>query len=247
VSFLFYFWVFFDRDLEKVYIKRNPHLYAIGPNGENLNFRVLARWLGLCVVFSILIFYLSLIALKDGGGMTSGYHGLMQYTNHGPGNGEGGGLIVFGTTIYTMLILVMGYKVLFECRSIIHGEWPFAFTRKDVGKEGFWDRLAYSWVGVSWLSLFLFVFAAYMLELIGRKPSISFSAFSGGLTHTLGLRSIAWMLLIIIPIIAMAADVAGKLFGTMYYPSQTQIHCEMQSADVRKEKRLPLILTKQKY
>jgi len=236
----------FDRDVEKAYIQRNPHLYAIGPNGENLNSRVLARWLGLCIVFSAIFFYLSLFAFEDGGSMTSGYDGLMQYSNHGPGDGEGGGIIVFGTTVYAILILAMGYKVLYECRTIINGEWPFAFTRKDVGKERFWDRLAYSWVGVIWLSLFFFIFVAYVLQLMAMKPSVSFSAFSGGLTHTLGLRSIAWMLLIIIPTIAMAIDVAGKLFGTMYYPSQTQIHIEMQSVDVSKKKRLPLILTTKK-
>merc|ERR1712238_300241 len=233
----------FDRDVEKAYMQRNPHLYAIGPNQENLNFRVLARWLGLCVVFCAIFFYLSLFALEGGGGMTSGYDGLMQYSNHGPGDGEGGGIIVFGTTVYAILILAMGYEVLYECRTIINGEWPFAFTRKDVGKERFWDRLAYSWVGVIWLSLFFFIFVAYVLELMARKPSISFSAFSGGLTHTLGLRSIAWMSFIIIPTIAMAIDVAGKLFGTMYYPSQTQIHIEMQSVEVSKKKSLPLILT----
>ena len=78
---------------------------------------------------------------------------------------------------------------------------------------------------------------------MAMKPSVTFSAFSGGLTHTLGLRSIAWMSLIIIPTIAMAIDVVGKLFGTMYYPSQTQIHIEMQSVEVSKKKSLPLILT----
>ena len=154
----------FDRDVEKAYIQRNPHLYAIGPNGENLNSRVLARWLGLCIVFSTIFFYLSLFAFEDGGSMTSGYDGLMQYSNHGPGDGEGGGIIVFGTTVYAILILAMGYKVLYECRTIINGEWPFAFTRKDVGKERFWDRLAYSWVGVIWLSLFFFIVVAYVLQ-----------------------------------------------------------------------------------
>ena len=154
----------FDRDLEKEYVKRNPHLYSAGPKGEHLNGRVLLRWMGVCILSTITIFYMNLTALGVGGGMTSAYRGLMKYADNYPGDGEGGSLVIFGTTIYSCLIMAMALKVLYESRTLIHGEWPLAFTcRKDAG-EGYFSRVAYTWVGVFWLSIVFYFFFIFTYQ-----------------------------------------------------------------------------------
>lgn len=38
----------------------------------------------------------------------------------------------------------------------------------------------------------------------------------------------SWMLVAFVPIIAMGFDVSGKAFSNMFYPTQTQIHREME-------------------
>jgi hypothetical protein len=47
-----------------------------------------------------------------GGGVTSAFQGLMGNADKDtPGDGEGGGLKVFGTTIYSQVIFVITFKV----------------------------------------------------------------------------------------------------------------------------------------
>jgi hypothetical protein len=38
--------------------------------------------------------------------------------------------------------------------------------------------------------------------------------------------------MLFVPIFAMAFDLAGKVFSNMYYPTQTQIHVELESREV---------------
>ena len=47
-------------------------------------------------------------------------------------------------------------------------------------------------------------------------------------THTFNTRSITWMVLILIPTAMLIIDVVLKLFSNMFYPTQTQIHREIQ-------------------
>jgi hypothetical protein len=50
----------------------------------------------------------------------------------------------------------------------------------------------------------------------------------------------SWVLLLFVPIIGMVFDVVLKVFASMFFPTQTQIHLEIESkekADVMKRAR----------
>jgi hypothetical protein len=75
-------------------------------------------------------------------------------------------------------------------------------------------------------------------QIIGetRGPN-QFFAFVGITPHILGTRSVNWMIMFFVPIFGMALDVAGKVFSNMFYPTQTQIHIELEvkeRSDARK-------------
>lgn len=38
----------------------------------------------------------------------------------------------------------------------------------------------------------------------------------------------SWMIVTFVPIIAIGFDVSGKVFSNMFYPTQTQIHLEIE-------------------
>ena len=103
---------FFDRDLEKDYVKKNPQVYAPGPNNEYITNRTILRWVSLVFIHTFLIYYSCMPCITRAGGMTSAFKGLMSKgdIDH-PGDGEGGDLKVFGTTLYTVLMVVLCYKV----------------------------------------------------------------------------------------------------------------------------------------
>ena len=44
--------------------------------------------------------------------------------------------------------------------------------------------------------------------------------------------------MLFIPVGAMAFDVAGKVFSNMFYPSQIQIHIELEAKEIRDRRRL---------
>lgn len=230
----------FDRDLDREYVKRNPIVYKSGPNNEHLTLRVSLRWVFLTVVHIFAIYSLSekpLAGGSGGGGVTSAFTGLMHNADRDfPGDGEGGDLKVFGTTIFTYLIFTLAYKVLYESRSIINGVWPACTCRKDIG-QGWPNRVAWTWVGIFWGSIGFFFFAMYTYQLVGRSGASSMSPFVMVANHTFNTRSITWLLLLLVPTAACVFDVVGKVFGNMYYPTQTQIHCEIQAAEVAAENR----------
>ena len=230
----------FDRDLDREYVKRNPIVYKSGPNNEHFTLRVSLRWVFLTVVHIFAIYSLSekpLAGGSGGGGVTSAFTGLMHNADRDfPGDGEGGDLKVFGTTIFTYLIFTLAYKVLYESRSIINGVWPACTCRKDIG-QGWPNRVAWTWVGIFWGSIGFFFFAMYTYQLVGRSGASSMSPFVMVANHTFNTRSITWLLLLLVPTAACVFDVVGKVFGNMYYPTQTQIHCEIQAAEVAAENR----------
>jgi hypothetical protein len=39
----------------------------------------------------------------------------------------------------------------------------------------------------------------------------------------------SWLLIIFVPIAGMVFDVVGKVYSNMFYPTQTQIHLELES------------------
>jgi len=228
----------FDRDLDREYVKRNPIVYKSGPNNEHLTLRVSLRWVFLTIVHIFTLYSLSENALaggSGGGGVTSAFTGLMHNADRdSPGDGEGGDLKVYGTSIFTYLIFTLAYKVLYESRSIINGVWPACTCRKDIG-QGWANRVAWTWVGIFWGSIGFFFFAMYTYQLVGRGGASSMSPFVMVSNHVFNTRSITWLLLLLVPTAACVFDVVGKVFGNMYYPTQTQIHCEIQAAEVAAE------------
>jgi magnesium-transporting ATPase (P-type) len=149
----------FDRCLEKDYIRRNPQVYQPTRQNELITLRILLRWVILAFAHIFILYYSSLPQLTGAGGMTSSFDGLM-WNKDLVGDGEGGDLQSVGTIIFSSMILILAYKVLYESRSIINGKWPAFTCRKDV-KEGFWSRLPYTWYGVTYGSIifyFLFLF-----------------------------------------------------------------------------------------
>ena len=102
----------FDRDLPRDYVLRHPEVYQSGPRNEFLSLRMTIRWVILTVVQVLTIYYFSAPALQLGGGVTSAFQGLMgNWDRDTPGDGEGGDLKVFGTTIYSQLIYTVTFKV----------------------------------------------------------------------------------------------------------------------------------------
>jgi len=127
-------------------------------------------------------------------------------------------------------------QVFYETKSIINGEWPAFTCRKGVG-EGWPNRLAYTWIGIWWLSIGFTFFFFYVYSIIGLGGASTFSQFTYVAMHTFNRRAISWMSIILVPVSACVFDVTGKLFSNLYYPTQTQIHMEIQAketADSRK-------------
>ena len=42
------------------------------------------------------------------------------------------------------------------------------------------------------------------------------------------MMSISWFLFLLIPIASIVCDMTGKLFSNMHFPTQTQIHMEIE-------------------
>jgi hypothetical protein len=74
-----------------------------------------------------------------------------------------------------------------------------------------------------------------MYELIGRQGVSEFFGFIWVTNHLLNMRSITWMLSMLAPAIACLLDVSGKVIGNMYYPTQTQIHAEIASKELKQK------------
>lgn len=111
---------------------------------------------------------------------------------------------------------------------MLHGIWPAITCGKSKG-EGFASRLAYTWIGIGWFSIFFYIFFLLIYQAIGKSGASTFSAFVMAADHVFATRSINWMLFIFVPLVAMAFDVVVKVFGNLYYPTQSQIHLEINS------------------
>ena len=103
----------FDRDLQRDYVMRNPEVYQSGPRKEFMSLRTFIRWAFICVVHVFTVYYFTAPALQLGGGVTSAFKGLMGNfsSQRDVGDGEGGDLKVFGTTIFGNLVYVVTLKV----------------------------------------------------------------------------------------------------------------------------------------
>jgi hypothetical protein len=43
--------------------------------------------------------------------------------------------------------------------------------------------------------------------------------------------------MLFVPVVGIALDLAGKVFSNMFYPTQTQIHVELQSREIAERKK----------
>ena len=69
-------------------------------------------------------------------------------------------------------------------------------------------------------------------QLIGANTGPGeFSNFVSVPHHVMSRRSVNWVIMIIVPISAMALDLFGKVFSNMNYPTQTQIHIEIEAKE----------------
>lgn len=55
--------------------------------------------------------------------------------------------------------------------------------------------------------------------------------------HVFLTSSSNYILILFIPIGAAALDVAGKVFSNMFYPSQNQIHIELENKEIRQKRK----------
>ena len=94
--------------------------------------------------------------------------------------------------------------------------------------------MGYTWVGISWGSVLFYYFFLYMYQLIGRRGVSEFFGFIWVTKHLFNMRSITWMLSILAPAMACIFDVSSKVIGNMYFPTQTQIHAEIASKELKK-------------
>jgi len=228
----------FDRFLSKEYVKAHPEVYKSTRENELITKRTLLRWVVLVFVHIFSLYYFTVPQQAHGGGMTSAFQGLMGNKNkdpYAPGDGEGGDLKSVGTVTFTCLIILLAYKVLYESKALIHGYWPAFTCKKGVG-EGFWSRTAYTWHGVIFFSLAFYLFAINVYAALGRSGPSSFSQFTMVAYHVLATRSLDWMLFIFVPVSAIGFDICGKVFANMFFPTQSQIHNEIE-AKMRSDRR----------
>ena len=155
----------FDRCLSKDYVRRHPEVFQPTRENELLTFRTLLRWVLLVLVHCSILYFGTVYELGGAGGQTSAFHGLME-GNMNVGDGEGGDLKSVGTVTFSCLIVLLGYKVLYESRSLIHGRWPALTWQKDA--EGLIHRLAYTWHAFLFLSfgLYVLIIVVYNVSLL---------------------------------------------------------------------------------
>lgn len=219
-TFPILFYGFFDQDIKRDYVKKNPQLYSSGANNEYLSLRVTLRWVSLVVIHANVIFFLSSYAYNAGGSISPAL-------NSSPGDGDGGDMKVFGTTIFTILNWMLTYKVLYEGGSIIHGTCPPVSCNKQE-KDGLASRLPWTWVGAIILSIGINFLFLYIYQEIGKgEIKTNMSGFTMVTSHMLSMRPGTWIILLMVSIAAMIVDVIGKVYSNMFYPSQAQIHKEI--------------------
>merc|ERR1711862_894793 len=188
------------------------------------------RWLILTVVTILCIYYLTFPSIQIQGMQTSAFSGLMYNRKPDPGDGETD-FKTFGTIIYTIILITLGYKAIFESRAIINGECPPCSSCSKnamVNEGGLGNRLPWTWLGVIVFSWFFWVFAVYIYSFIVKfqpfQTWLSMDLFLDVANHMFSMISISWFLFLLVPIATIILDVTGKLFSNLNYPTQTQIH-----------------------
>lgn len=210
----------FDRCLSKEYVRANPQVFRASRENELITTRVLMRWIILVFVHVFMLYFLIVPSMSFGAGQTEG-----RSRESRPGNGEGADLKSVGTVTYTCMILVLAYKVLLEARSWVHGRWPAWWNWKT---EGILSRMAHTWIGVFFLSIGFYAFAIGIYQLLGRSGASDFVLFVDTPIHVF-TQYTSWLLVALVPWACIFFDLFGKVMGNLWYPTQTQIHLELQS------------------
>jgi hypothetical protein len=255
----------FDRCLEKDYVRRNPEVYQPTRQNEIITLRTFFRWVLLAFAHIFILYYGSLPQLSGPGGMTSAFSGLMS-SNDTVGDGEGADLQSVGTVIFTSMVILLAYKVLYESRSIINGHFPALAGFFGNSKDGFWSRLPYTWYGVTYISIIFYILFLFIYQVSGMSfvidcevENISFFILTSCLLiysqklakngpgeyfqiigvppHIFSTSTLNYVSMLFVPIFGMAFDLCFRVFSNMYYPTQTQIHIEIESKEVSKLKK----------
>ena len=224
----------FDRCLDKDYIKKHPEVYAPTRRNELLKNRILIRWVILACVHISTIYWLTVPSLAVGGASaSSAFYGMMRNQDPDtPGNGEGGDLKSVGFIAYSSLILLLGYKVLYETRSIIIGEWPiFKFKRKTI--DTWHNRAPWTWLAVIVGSYGFYVGFVYAYQIGQALGPSAFSEFTAVVSHAWHMRALSWLSMLLVPTAGIVFDVTGKVFSNLFFPTQTQIHVEIFASELK--------------
>ena len=80
------------------------------------------------------------------------------------GDGEVSDLFSLGTTMYTSMILLVTFKVLYEGRSVINGRWPAITCCLKNAKDTFLSRVPYTWYGALYGSIIFYIISLYILD-----------------------------------------------------------------------------------
>ena len=180
-----------------------------------------------------LVFYGQMHTLSSNG--SSAFSGLMG-NKVVIGDGQINDLQSVGTIMYTSLIFLLLIKVMYETRSIINGKWPTAFLyccdRNVKSKDGgFLSRIPYTWYAIIFGSIFFWFFCLFVYceapKYTGPEAG-TFFVMVDVASHVFGTSSLTYLMVFFIPIAGIAIDVSVKVFSNMFYPSQTQIHRELE-------------------
>ena len=139
---------FFDRNLEKPYIKKHPEVYYHTQQNEMITPRTKFRWGVITLAHVGILYYGHIYQISRGSGYTAAFKGLMGLGWGSVGDGEVAGLQSLGTTLFTSLMLLMGYKMMYEARSIINGKFPAFVSLFKRSKAEYTSSIPYSWYGI---------------------------------------------------------------------------------------------------
>ena len=167
---------FFDRNLEKSYVKKNPQVYRHTQQNEMITPRTKFRWSIITLAHVFILYYGHLHQLSRGAGYTAANRGLMALIWPGGtvGDGEVADWQSLGTALFTSLIVLMGWKMIYEARSIINGKFPPIFAYCKKASEGFWSRVPYTWYGLFHGSVLVYAGGMVFYNVSARKPTILF-------------------------------------------------------------------------
>ena len=68
------------------------------------------------------------------------------------------------------------------------------------------------------------------------RAFVSFGDFVSVGFQVMARRSLVWVLILFVPIVAIAIDICFKVFSNMCFPTQTQIHLEIEYLERKKRR-----------